>query len=311
MTVPIESLSQPGKPCYRPEVAATPAGVWVFWDCYGGLNYSVYGRRVSPALGAVEQLSTNSNSMDARARYGSNSGLVVAWVAERDVSGKGALDQWHFVDAASMTNGSWTRSRRIADLGHGLLSRLEPEVGPIWGYAGKRLNPMLVEDDGDVWMLWERKVQHDGRSTVPGELSGRRFDGKNWQPPKVSHRNLVQYQVPSSGSAVDGKLLIAGSDTMHHLTTLSVNLRAVSDPPQSTELTGWTPAELPLPHWTPLERPFAMIDGRKVPKLECELSGLLTVIWSDRSTGPGIGFVGRSHAGFVASCNLSIRSGSY
>ena len=153
--------------------------------------------------------------MNATARHGVCTGLVVAWVAERDVLGRGAVDQRHFVQAVSMSKEGWSKPRQIADLGHGLLSRIEPEVGPIWGYAGKRLNPMLVEDGGDVWMLWERKTEHEGRSTVPGELSGRRFDGARWHSPRVLHRNLVQYQVPSNRPAAGGRRQTPDSRQRH------------------------------------------------------------------------------------------------
>ena len=159
----IAAISQPDKPCYRPALAATPDGLWALWDCYEGLHYSVYSRPVLPRIGPVEKLSGDRNAMDAAAAYGARAGLVADWVTDQDVMGKGALDQWHKVEAASRNGERWSSPQEIADLSHSLLSRIEPEVGPIWGFAGRRLHPMLVEDDGAVWLLWERKVEHDGR----------------------------------------------------------------------------------------------------------------------------------------------------
>ncbi len=253
------AVSQPDKPCYRPALAATPDGLWALWDCYEGREYSVYARQVTPALGAIEKLSGSANAMDATAVFGEAAGLVAVWVTDHDVIGKGALDQWHKVAAASRTGGRWSAPEQIADLAHSLLSRIEPEVGPIWGFAGRRLHPMLVEDDGAVWMLWERKVEHDGRSTLPAELNGRRFDGA-WSPPKLLHEDLVRYEIPSSARTRDGRLTLAGFDSRHSLYVFEIDLDAAAKPFRPTELTGWKPIELPRPGWG-AARPAIEIEG--------------------------------------------------
>ena len=256
----IEAVSQPDKPCYRPALAATPDALWALWDCYEGREYSVYARRVAPSMGPTTKISGDANAMDATAVYGERTGLVAVWVTDQDVIGKGALDQWHKVAAASYTDGRWSAPSEIADLAHSLLSRLEPEVGPIWGFAGRRLHPMLVEDDGAVWMLWERKVEHDGRSTLPAELNGRRFDGRSWSEPRMLHENLVRYEIPSSARTRDGLLTLAGFDSRHSLYVFEIDLDETAKPFRPTEISGWEPVELPLPGWD-AERPSIEIDG--------------------------------------------------
>lgn len=255
------TVSQPDRACYRPELSSTPEGLWALWDCYGGLEYSVYARQVEPSMGPIAKLSGARNATDATATYGDDAGLTAVWVTENDVLGKGALDQHHKVETAVFQNGSWTAPREIADLAHSLLSTVDPEVGPIWGFAGRRLHPMLIEDSGAVWMLWERKVSHAGNSTLPGELNGRRFDGRNWSEPVKLHEGLVLYDVPGSAPMHEGILTIAGFDSRHNLHVLEIEPAVDAEEFQPTELTGWERVTLPLDGWVDGERPAIEIDG--------------------------------------------------
>ncbi len=254
-------VSQAAKPCYRPELASADDELWAFWDCYEGLDYTVYGRQIEPGPGPITKLSGTRNSMDAVAVHVPRAGLVVAWVAEETVRGKGALDQWHRIETTAFINGQWSQPRDVADLSHSLLSRIEPEVEAIWGFAGRRLHPMLARDGDDAWLLWERKVGHSARSTEPGQLVGRRFDGRTWADPVTVHDGLVRYEIPSSAGTRDGKLVIAGLDTTHNLIAREVDLNNPAKAFEKTNLTGWEPVELPLPGWKPAKRPSIEIDG--------------------------------------------------
>lgn len=257
----VSIVSQPEKPCYRPAFGETPAGLWLFWDCYEGKDYSVYGRVVAPKMGPIERISGHANAQDAVGRYGADAGLAVAWVEEDQVLGKGALDQWHHVGVSVLREGEWSEPERVADLGHSLLSRIEPEVEPIWGFAGRRLHPMLVEDAGSIWLLWERKVEHSGRSTLPAELSGRHFDGMGWGEPVKLHEGLVRYEVPGSAAVRDGVLTLSGFDTQHNLYAFELGLADAAEHFTPTVLTGWENVELPLEHWVVDERPAIEVGG--------------------------------------------------
>ena len=256
-------ISQPGKACYRPSLAAHQEALIAVWDCYEGREYSVYTRAIEPEIGPIDKASGSSNAMGGFALLDSSI-AVFYWVAENDVLGKGALDQRHRLEVGGVHHGTWQEPHKLADLSHGLLSRIEPEVEAIWGYAGRRLHPMLVTDGG---ILWERKAMHSGRSTEPGQLVTLRVNDEDDERLEliILHEGLVGYQVPSSAGPRDGKLTIAGFDSTHNLVALQIGLEEIdleaAKPVEPTTLTGWEPVKLPLPHWKPPKRPSIEIDG--------------------------------------------------
>ena len=271
------TVSGPRKPAYRPALAATGLAatdggeLWSFWDRYEGRNYAVYGRRVAPDHGPIERLSPPGKScLKPVAIYGADTGLVAAWVANIDViGGEGALDQWNTLQGARRENGKWRVFEKdgferdgvgdLADLSHGLLFPMEPEPGIVTGYSGRRRHPMLIEDAGQVWLLWEHKmVIH--RSTEPGELFGMRFDGKKWSDPLRVHSGLVQYEVPSSRRAIGGELTILGLDRQHSYRTSRVELGKAAPIRVPSSAAGWKPQELPLRDFGP--RRSIEIDGQ-------------------------------------------------
>ena len=266
------TVSGPRKPAYRPALAAADDGeLWSFWDRYEGRNYAVYGRRVAPDHGPIERLSPPGKScLKPAAIYGADTGLVAAWVANIDViGGEGALDQWNTLQGARRENGKWRVFEKdgferdgvgdLADLSHGLLFPMEPEPSIVTGYSGRRRHPMLIENAGQVWLLWEHKmVIH--RSTEPGELFGMRFDGKKWSRPLRVHSGLVQYEVPSSRRAVGGELTILGLDRQHSYRTSRVELGKAASIRVPSSVAGWKRQELPLRDFGP--RRSIEIDGK-------------------------------------------------
>ena len=246
------TISGHDRPAYRPTLAAAGNGeLWAFWDRYEGLNYAVYGRRIAPNHGPVQRISPPGKScLKPTAVYSAGAGLVVAWVANFDViGGEGAIDQWNTLQAAQRKDGRWTvlernGSQDIADLSHGLLFPMEPEPGIVTGYSGRRRHPMLLEDAGDVWLLWEHKVVIN-RSTEPGELLGVRFDGDGWSNLRQVHAGLINYEVPSRQRARDGELTVLGMDRQHNYRTSRVEL-AKARPKTLPHMTGWTRRDLPL-----------------------------------------------------------------
>lgn len=266
----IETKSGGTQPCYRPAIHAISARDYALaYDCYDGLNYSVYvdGNKVSGAQNAM-----SANVLPERMF------LALTWISEEGVIGKNAIDQRHTIEFFGQSHGAGTQLR-VADLSHSLLSALEPEVTAIWGFAGRRLEPLSVTGpDEPQWILWERKIQSDGRSTDPGELLAATFlDDEVVTRPVVLHTGLVRYDVPSSGLMRDGKLLISGFDLTHNLLIQDIDLSAVREAlvrgeepdtvlpaAEELELSGWEPIELPLPHWGYGDghRPSIEIDGK-------------------------------------------------
>jgi len=244
-----EAVSAPDRPCYRPALA----GEWVFWDCYEGRDYSIYARQISG--GAVQKISGASNAMDATGLRLSDGRVVAAWVAEDGVIGKGAIDQRHRIEVATLSEGRWIEPRAVADLGHSLLSRVEPQVTAIWGFAGHRLAPMLVEGADGPWVLWERKLTSEGRSTDPGVHVGKPLAGGDEMEIRAG---LVQYDVARHGD----QILMAGFDPTHNLLIQPLDPDSTVEA-EPFEITGWEPIELPLPHWGygDGERPSIEIDG--------------------------------------------------
>ena len=252
------TVSGPGKPSYRPTLTADGDGeLWAFWDSYEGPDYAVYGRRLTPRPGAVERLSPEGKScLKATAMHGSGAGLVVAWMANIDVmGGEGAIDQWNTIQAARRGENGWLvlekdGSRDLADLSHGLLFAMQPEPAIVTGYSGRRRHPMLVEDAGQVWLLWEHKVVID-RSTEPGELLGMRFDGEAWSGPVLVHSGLIRYEVPTSSHTNKGELTLLAMDGQHNYQTLQVELEAAEPAQVPSTRAGWEPRKLPLRDFGP------------------------------------------------------------
>jgi hypothetical protein len=255
---PNQSISQPDLPAYRPALASTPDGeLWAFWDIYNEKLYSIHGRQLTPDLSPIELISgTSRSNLKPTALFTGSSGLAVAWISVRDViGGEGVLNQWNTIQLATRQNDQWVLSKSqektdIADLRHSLLPQIEPP-GSTPGYQGHSRHPLLVEDQGDLWLLWERKILQDGASSlVPGELNGRKFDGRSWSDPVRVHEGLVEYTIPSSAKAENHRLTVIGMDTQLNYNLLNLDLTQGEDF-QETQFLGWSPVELPLRDFGP------------------------------------------------------------
>jgi len=263
-----ETISQPEKSSHRPALTTTSSGeLYVVWDSYEGLNYAIYGRQVSP-MGQIEQISTSERSnLKPTILYGDNTGLTCAWMSVVDIiGGKGALDQWNTIRVAARKDGDWQLTSTeegyaVADLRHSMIDNLDPPEQNYSGYAGRRRYPMLVENGGDVWLLWERKIEHLGNSTLPGELCGRMFDGNNWSERAQLHSGMVNYHIPATGKAAGGRLALSALNNQHQYYSFNISL----DDRQKlaeTEITGWEPVQLPLHDYEDRERKSITIDGK-------------------------------------------------
>ena len=258
-------LSDAAKPSYRPALAATPSGeVWAFWDTYlaAETGYAVFGRRVAPSPSPVERLSpAGRNCLKATAVFTGRNGLAVAWVNTEDAGGgAGVLDHLDTIQVAIRKDGAW----RVSEQGNvplmfGLTSRMEPAFEPVWGYAGRRRHPMLLDDAGSLWLLWERRISSGGNAGEPGRLCARRLDGETWSAPVVLHEGLVEYALPESGKTIDGKLPVIGRDTAHRFHDLTLDLNG-GQTIQFEPWTGWKPVRLPLAQ--PAARPQVTIKGK-------------------------------------------------
>ena len=266
---PAGTVSGPDQSSHRPTLATDGDGeLWAFWDSYEGPDYAVYGRRLTHAPGPIERLSPEGKScLKAAAVHGDSTGLVVAWIANIDViGGEGAIDQWNTIQAARRDENGWRVLERdgapdLTDLSHGLLFPMEPEPGIVTGYSGRRRHPMLVEDAGQIWLLWEHKmVIH--RSTEPGELLGMHFDGNTWADTVQVHSGLIRYEIPTSARANKGELTLLGMDGQHNYQTLTVELGASKPTRVRTSLAGWEPRKLPLRDFGP--RKSIELEGEKL-----------------------------------------------
>jgi uncharacterized protein DUF3604 len=214
-------------------VAAGSAEAWIVWDAYleRETNYAVFARRVGPSISETERISPpETNALKPAAGFLPGPGLAVAWVkADEVIGGAGVLDHRDTIQLAVRTDGLWqptldNESVDIARLEHSLLARMEPEFEAVWGFTGDRRKPMLLVADGDLWLLWERKVTAGGRSYEPGQLCARSWNGKRWSKPVILHEGLAQYRIPGSGTAPKRSLIVAGRDPEHNLIAATVNL---------------------------------------------------------------------------------------
>ena len=257
-------VSQEELPSFRPALAAGDGRVWAFWDAYLEVErgYAVFARPVSgPELGPIERLSPPGKScLKPVALHAGKTGLAAAWVATEDVTGgAGVLDHWDSIQAATRAGGGW-KITEAANLQHGLLSKLEPEFVPVSGYAGRRRHPMLAEEAGALWLLWERRITPGGRADEPGQLCGRRFDGAAWGDPAILDEGLVEYTVAENPAAKDGGLMVVAKDTKHAWHALSLSLRS-GRKIEDARWQGWKPVRLPLGEDP--ARPSIEIEGRR------------------------------------------------
>ncbi|MFP3904856.1 MAG: DUF3604 domain-containing protein, partial [Armatimonadota bacterium] len=176
--------------------------------------------------------------------FTSDDTMWVAMVKTEDViNDDGVIDQHNYIMAARREGDEWV-SEEVADLAYGLL----PKDG-VWGYPGKRRHPYLVpDDDGGMWVMWERKEPHDGSTTqVGGVLVGRKFQDGEWADPlRIIQEPYMDYVVDKSG-VVDGEVIVVAQRGVPNdqpgrgeVVLLAVDM--VGSSPQSTDtgFEGWS-----------------------------------------------------------------------
>jgi hypothetical protein len=250
---PSETVAAAG---YRPALAAAAGTVWIAWDAYDRRDYAVYARRLSPSRTEPARLSAAGKSCLKPAVAIAGGRAAVAWVATAEVAGAtGVLDHWDTLQIAFEQDGRWSAPAEAADLRYGLLPRIEPAPDHMSGYSGRRRRPMLAVRDGALWLLWERKAVHDGRSDTPGQLCGLRYRGTMPSAPSILHQGLVDYRLESGG-----KPIVAAKDTRHVYSVFELDL-AGGGKFSNESWTGWKPVTLPLRADPP--RPAIERDGRR------------------------------------------------
>jgi len=235
----------------RPAIASEGDAVWLFWDAYRDGRFAVSGRTVAPGLGPVEAVSqTPDGALRPTAVAAGPEGITVAWLARRDVTGaRGVIDQWFTVQAAARRGGKWIQltgpngGRDIADLRHSLLPEVEPKVIGLYGYQGRRRHPMLVADGSSVWLLWERRIVHDGRGDTAGALCGRKLDGAQWGPARVLHEGLLDYRVQAAGQASGGRIPVVAKGMLQDYRAWDLDLNAGREF-RFGEWPGWSPVDV-------------------------------------------------------------------
>ena len=296
------TISGPAGLCQRPSAAVDPdGGLWVAWDHYleQERRFEVVvtrvGQQASPPPQAVAMPGQPSGWTTSGASQLCSSIVVdqggtpwVTWLSLQDVENDdGVVDQWPTVRAARFTDDRWQLvvadgEPDLAELAWGLLSR---ERARVLGYLGRRRRPLLLSAQNDgVWLVWERKLHHDGATAdTPGQLWGRHLShegvgdirelasGPRWYAPLA----------PSGGA--DGALTyVARSgppDSAAHLVAGQAVLPGVPARLESS-WSGWRPVQLGQPGKPPdadPHRPAVTVAGQA-----------LRLYWADLHSHTGL-----------------------
>ena len=173
----------------------------------------------------------------------------MAWIRCVDVENEdGVIDQVNQIECARFDGGEWVREI-AADLRYGLLPK-----AAVWGYPGKRRRPYLVPDDeGALWLLWERKEPHDGATTLAGgALCARAFHGGRWhEPVRLVEGDYMDY-APCRQGVRDGRLPVAAQKGQPHngrpgrgeVVVLEVQLEGAQPLVDETDFGHWSTVNL-------------------------------------------------------------------
>ncbi len=256
---PVTNVSQERFDGFRPTIARLPGvgETWIFWDEYHRPNYEVYGRPTIPTLGATERISAPGDYAVKPESLATPEGeLWLTWVRSVDVIGGDAvIDQSNYAQVAVRRDGHWILQRDetgnpdLACLDYGLLARLTPKPVPTGGYLGERRKPMLLEESGAVWLVYERKSDETGSTpTVTGSLVGRKHSANGWSELKTLTAGRLDYR-PATHAATNGKWIFAAS----HLPRehRRIYAKTIVEPSRATpardeRIAGWQPVTLPL-----------------------------------------------------------------
>ncbi len=171
----------------------------------------------------------------------------VVMIKTQDVENTdGIIDQYNSILSVHQQGSRWVKDH-IADLYCGLLPKLPKEKAGVWGFPGKRRRPYVVPDDqGGVWVLWERKEPHGSATTqATGVLCGRRFVEDGWsQPLRIVEGGYMDY-VPDAGGVRDGQITVAAQkgtseeEGRGNVVVLSVTVQGAPVQPADTDFEEW------------------------------------------------------------------------
>lgn len=252
------AISSPRSDAFRPRVASLPTGqTWAFWDVYAKGHYAVRGRRILPEPGPIEQVSPSGQHCLKPVPLGASRGLFVAWLRKTDVlGGPGIISQFHTLHVGQRIDGEWVEVRAqagstiAAELTQGLMAQVSPAIVPTGGYLGQRTQPMLVESAAGVWLLWERKADHRGRTwQVKGDLLARPIERRQWGETRTLHSGLVDYHLLETDEPAGHQLSLLASELPRQERRLyrrvECDLTTTADFAQES-WEGWFPIELPV-----------------------------------------------------------------
>lgn len=267
------AMSDGRSDAYRSAVVANQHGsTFVCWDAYENGTYVIKGRTLLPTAGRVQQISPVGHHCLKPTAIATANGLCVAWLSKQDViGGPGVISQWHILQAAVQAGDQWQLvtnpdgDATAAELTQGLMGKIEPRVVATGGYLGQRTQPMLLRSGDDIWLMWERKSDHNGRTPyVVGDLIGRRMRRGRWEQPVLLHHGLVDYHLPHLADVTDGRFRVLASRLPRSSRRLYECLElelADSSEFQQEDWPGWEPVALPIPkELTP--RQSVTIDGK-------------------------------------------------
>jgi len=247
---PAHVVSEEGHAHTAPLIlTGTQGSVWVFWSALQRKRWTLLGRQFrSEAWQPIVQVSGIEGDalLPAAADLGGGR-VMVTWSDDRNGRSR--------IHARVCDNGKWQGLASVSpDNYDAFRSALAVEAdGTAWvlwdGYLGQRRQAMLLEDGDAVWLFWERKTDHEGRTPdVTGDLLGRPLRNARWQAPVILRQGHVDYHVQTDAGATGGTFLFLASNLPRDLRRvyhcLLGDLRT-SRPLDQEPWTGWRPLELP------------------------------------------------------------------
>jgi hypothetical protein len=209
------SLSPGCGECYRPVLCGGREGVWLAYESRFEGAYELHLRRWTPSdLGPVVRFPL-SDAWELHPRLCSDNrdGVWATWVAAHDVrSRRGAIDHRVEVMAAHFDGKIWSPYRSpdhtkppgfVAPLYDGLLGR-----NSYWGFIGHRRRPQIVrEEEGEVWVLFERKEDETINRRGPDALLHARpltgpGQGRTYELDTDAYAYTVSGDIPVVGGAL-------------------------------------------------------------------------------------------------------------
>lgn len=270
-------ISQGGS-CCRPTLLALDDGMLIAWDQFEDGRYQIRARVVHHD-GSMSTTWTVSHGAEwqwqPKLGRSHDGAPLCCWVAQTDVRDwRGSIDQWDSVRCAHFDSTSWTPLGdddvgTVVDLVHGLLAKKEDDR--LGGYNGRRRYPFLRNDaDGNAWVLWERKVQHEGKFG-PGHLLGRCLTERGWGPVLEVARNFAFYEVedrqPDAPGILWAAMRVPSQRPAWNVYVGPIKLTLLPDPGSSEvkmkteQWSGWERITLPDSLEKSQDIPVMIIDG--------------------------------------------------